>query len=103
MPRDLEALLDGNTVHSSVDNVANNFFKTQKKSIAKQARWQELVADFDFVWVHKPGLHNQVAGALSRKEVESYVRSLNQVVEDFTKRVRQEAQKNRHIKSWLSR
>ena len=31
------------------DNVANTFFKTQKKLIAKQARWQEFLADIDFV------------------------------------------------------
>ena len=55
------------------DNVANTFFKTQKKLTAKQARWQEFLADFDFVWVHRPGRHNQVADALSRKEVTSYV------------------------------
>ena len=40
------------------DNVANTFFKTQKKLTAKQAQWQEFLADFDFVWVHKPGRHN---------------------------------------------
>ena len=72
------------------DNVANTFFKTQKKLTAKQARWQEFLADFDFVWVHRPGQHNQVANALSRKEVASYVRSLSRVVADFTVRVRQE-------------
>ena len=37
------------------DNVANTFFKTQKKLTAKQARWQEFLADFDFVWMHKQG------------------------------------------------
>ena len=37
------------------ENVANTFFKTQKKLTAKQARWQEFLVDFDFVWVHKPG------------------------------------------------
>ena len=42
------------------ENVANTFFKTQKKLTAKQARWQEFLANFDFVWVHKPGRHNQV-------------------------------------------
>ena len=41
--------------------------------------------------VHKPGRHNQVADALSRKEVVGYVGSLSRVVVDFTKRVRQEA------------
>ena len=45
------------------DNVANTFFKTQKKLIIKQAQWQEFFANFDFVWVHKPGRHNQVADA----------------------------------------
>ena len=73
------------------DNVANTFFKTQKKLSAKQARWQEFLADFDFVWVHKPSRHNQVVDALSRKEVASYVSLLSRVVADFTERVRQEA------------
>ena len=67
------------------DNVANTFFKTQKKITAKQARWQEFLVDFDFMWVHKLGQHNQVADAFSRKEVVSYVGSLSRVVADFTK------------------
>ncbi|XP_059437724.1 uncharacterized protein LOC132170646 [Corylus avellana] len=50
------------------DNAANTFFQTQKKLSAKQARWQEFLQEYDFVWVHKPGKHNQVADALSRKE-----------------------------------
>ena len=74
-----------------IDNVANTFFKTQKKLIAKQARWHEFLTDFDFMWVHKLGRHNQVANALSRKEVASYVGSMSGVVVDFIKRVRQEA------------
>ena len=73
------------------DNVANTFFKTQKKLTAKQAQWQEFLADFDFMWVHKLGRHNQVANALSRKEVASYVGSLSRVVANFTEQVRQEA------------
>ena len=51
------------------DNVANTFFKTQKKLSPKQARWQEFLAEYDFVWEHKPKKHNQVVDALSRKEV----------------------------------
>ncbi|KAJ8899074.1 hypothetical protein K2173_010227 [Erythroxylum novogranatense] len=51
------------------DNVANTFFRTQKKLSAKQAQWQEFLAEYDFVWEHKPGRHNNVADALSRKEV----------------------------------
>ena len=73
------------------DNVANTFFKTQKKLTAKQAQWQEFLADFNFVWVHKPDRHNQMANALSRKEVADYVGSLSRVVADFIERVRREA------------
>ena len=51
------------------DNVANTFFNTQKKLSPKQARWQELLQKYDFVWEHKLGKHNQVANALSRKQV----------------------------------
>ena len=50
------------------DNVANTFFTTQKNLTAKLARWQKFLADFNFVWVHKPSRHKQVADALSRKE-----------------------------------
>ena len=69
------------------DNVVNTL-KTQKKLTTKQARWQEFLFDFDFVWVHKSSRHNQVADALSRKEVAGYVGSLSRVVVDFTERVR---------------
>ena len=55
------------------DNVANTFFKTQKKLSPKQARWQEFLQEYDFVWKHKPGRHNQVAHALSRKKVKEVV------------------------------
>ena len=40
--------------------------------------------------MHKPGRHNQVANALSRKEVAGYVGSLSQVMADFTEQVRRE-------------
>lgn len=51
------------------DNVANTYFQTQKKLSAKQARWQEFLASYDFVWEHKAGRHNQVADALSIKVI----------------------------------
>ena len=73
------------------NNVANTFFMTHKKLTAKQARWQGFLADFDFLWVHRAGRHNQVADALSRKKVTEFVGSLSQVVADFSARVRQEA------------
>ena len=37
------------------DNVANTFFKTQKKLSPKQARWLEFLVEYDFVWEHKLG------------------------------------------------
>ena len=73
------------------NNVANTFFTTQKKLTAKQARWQGFLADFNFLWVHRAGRHNQVADALSCKKVAEFVGSLSQVVADFSARVRQEA------------
>ena len=59
------------------DNVANTFFKTQKKLSARQARWQEFLAEFNFEWLHRPGWHNIVADALSRKEVVAYIMTLS--------------------------
>ena len=31
------------------ENVANSFFNTQKKLFPKQARWQGLLQEYDFV------------------------------------------------------
>ena len=70
------------------DNVANTFFKTQKKLSPKQARWQEFLAEYDFMWEHKPGKHNQVADALSRKEVFVAVYSISKLKTDFYDRIR---------------
>ena len=44
--------------------------------------------EFDFCWVHRPGRQNQVADALSRKAVETYVAALTSVQSDFLDRVR---------------
>ncbi|CAL1380625.1 unnamed protein product [Linum trigynum] len=49
------------------DNVATSYFLTQKKLTPKQARWQDFLAEFDFVLEYKPGKANFVADALSRK------------------------------------
>ena len=61
------------------DNVANTFFKRQKKLSPKQARWQEFMAQYNFVWEHKSGKQNQVADALSRKEVFAAVYSISKL------------------------
>ena len=73
------------------DNVANMFFMTHKKLIAKEAWWKEFLIDFDFVWVYRVGIHNQIVNALSWKEVMEFVRSLSRVVADVTAMVKHEA------------
>ncbi|XP_012844529.1 PREDICTED: uncharacterized protein LOC105964566 [Erythranthe guttata] len=49
------------------DNIATSYFQTQKKLSPKQARWQDFLAEFDYVLEYKPGKANVVADALSRK------------------------------------
>ncbi|CAL1401302.1 unnamed protein product [Linum trigynum] len=49
------------------DNVATSYFLTQKKLTPKQAKWQDFLAEFDFVLEYNPGKENFVADALSRK------------------------------------
>ncbi|KAK2967931.1 hypothetical protein RJ640_010541 [Escallonia rubra] len=43
------------------------YFQSQKKLSSKQARWQDFLAEFDYVMEYKPGKANLVADALSRK------------------------------------
>ena len=69
------------------DNVANTFFTSQKKLSAKQARWQEFLADFNFDWLLRPGKHNVVADTLSRKEGTAYIVALSKVVSYFNERI----------------
>ena len=49
------------------DNVAMTYFQSQKKLSAKQARWQDYLAEFDFTLEYKLGKANVVADALSRR------------------------------------
>ena len=49
------------------DNVATSYFQTQKKLSPKQARWQDFLAEFDYVLEYKLGRGNVVANGLSRK------------------------------------
>ena len=72
------------------DNAANTYFKTQKKLTPKQACWKEFLAEFDFVWVHKPGAQNQVADALSRKVQELMV-SLSVLETEFIEEIRHQS------------
>src|SRR5262249_33768129 len=76
------------------DNVANTYFKTQKKLSPKQARWQELLAEYDFLWEHKAGKHNQVADALSRKWVQAVVAAITQIGSGLMDRMRAQAKED---------
>ena len=71
------------------DNVANTSFKTQKRLSPKQARRQELLQEYYFVWEHKPGKHNQVVDVLSYKQVQEYVAALTRVESDFVERIKE--------------
>lgn len=71
------------------DNVANTFFQSQKTLSPKQARWMEFLEEYDFTWQHKPGRHNLVPDALSRKAQEMCA-AITAVESDFTKRVQEE-------------
>ena len=70
------------------DNVANTVFKTQKKLSARQARWQEFLAEVNFEWLHHPGRHNIIANSLSRKEVVAYIMTLSEVILNFNERIK---------------
>ncbi|XP_042962490.1 uncharacterized protein LOC122296762 [Carya illinoinensis] len=50
-----------------IDNIATSYFQSQKKLSPKQARWQDFLAEFDFVLEYKLGKANLIADALSRK------------------------------------
>ena len=76
------------------DNVANTFFNTLKKLSPKQARWQKLLQEYDFVWEHKLGKHNQVVNALSRKQVKEYVVALTKVESNFVERIKESSKLN---------
>ncbi|KAJ0039649.1 hypothetical protein Pint_27365 [Pistacia integerrima] len=68
------------------DNVATSYFQTQKKLSPKQARWQDFLAEFDYVLEYKPGKTNVVADALSHK---AELASISQVTSALADRIKQ--------------
>ncbi|KAK3027536.1 hypothetical protein RJ639_041727 [Escallonia herrerae] len=48
-------------------NIAVSHFLSQSKLSSKQARWQELLAEFNFMLDYRAGSTNSVADALSRR------------------------------------
>ncbi|KAK2984441.1 hypothetical protein RJ640_022584 [Escallonia rubra] len=49
------------------ENTAVSHFLSQSKLTSKQARWQELLAEFNFMLEYRAGSTNSVADALSRR------------------------------------
>jgi len=49
------------------NNITTSYFQTQKKLTLKQARWQDFLAEFDYVMEYKPRCANLVDDALSSK------------------------------------
>lgn len=60
----------GNHFTIFTDNVAATYFSSQPRITGKQARWQQLLAEYDFEILHKLGAQNVVADALSRSMIE---------------------------------
>lgn len=59
-------LLQGVKFRIYTDHKGLEWITTQKKLSPRQARWLEVLADFDFEIIHVPGEMNQLADSLSR-------------------------------------
>ncbi|KAK3003881.1 hypothetical protein RJ639_018645 [Escallonia herrerae] len=79
------------------DNTAVSHFLSQSKLSSKQARWQELLAEFNFMLEYRAGSTNSVADALSRRAeldqvalmaMNAIVRADNRVAINIEKKIR---------------
>ena len=59
--------LIGKSFVVKTDNIVASYFASQPKLSAKKAHWQDFLAEFDMTIEYRPGRHNAVADALSRK------------------------------------
>ncbi|KAK6585011.1 hypothetical protein PZA11_003235 [Diplocarpon coronariae] len=58
------------TVHVYTDHKALEYFMTTKDLTARQARWAEFFADFNFLIMYRTGTTNTLADTLSRRDQE---------------------------------
>ncbi|KAK2998242.1 hypothetical protein RJ639_023921 [Escallonia herrerae] len=79
------------------DNTAVSHFLSQSKLTSKQARWHELLAEFNFMLEYRAGSTNSVANALSRRAeldqvaltaMNAIVRANNRVAINIGKKIR---------------
>ena len=49
-----------------IDNAATSYCQTQMKLTTKQARWQDFLAELDYIMEYEPGCANLVVDAFSR-------------------------------------
>ena len=59
--------LDGTKFTVHTDHATLRHFPTQPKLTRRQARWMELLQEYDFDFKYKPGVDNIVPDALSRR------------------------------------
>ena len=64
--------LFGNHFNVVIDHNSLKYLQTQPTLSRRQARWAELIAEFDFEIVYRPGKSNVVADALSRLNAVDY-------------------------------
>ncbi|KAK3032811.1 hypothetical protein RJ639_035417 [Escallonia herrerae] len=62
------------------DNTAVSHFLSQSKLTSKQVRWQELLAEFNFMLKYRTGSTNSVADALSRRADQVALMAMNAIV-----------------------
>ncbi|RVW62992.1 Transposon Tf2-12 polyprotein [Vitis vinifera] len=72
-----------------LNNVEQRYSTHEKEMIVV-----EFLADFKFEWLHRPGRHNTVADALSRREVIAYITALLEVIFDFNEKIKQAAEQD---------
>jgi len=66
-PRTWRYYLDGTKFTVNTDHATLRHFPTQPKLTRRQARWMELLQEYDFEFKYKRGVDNIVPDALSRR------------------------------------
>jgi len=73
------------------------YFQTKKKLSPKQARWQEFLQEYDFLWEHKARWHNLVADAISWKMIASatiILASMSRIETNFAARMLEQSKED---------